>query len=180
MCPRRLWAEQGWRNAWTVCTWQGTWEGTWYPRSAPGLLPRSTIFHNGPRMQMVAICFLYGIIGSGNSVHAVGCRGFYEINVVNNSRKEDSSVQNSKEAKEVNKAALGLDSWQNIDVDQVTDYSKATDNWYETFCKTVIISAALWRRNKQFWIWCHALFKGTVHILRVHSELACYTATDVR
>ena len=59
---------------------------------------------------MVAICFLYGIIGRGNSVHSVGCRGFYEINVVNNLGKEDSSVQNSKEAKEANKAALGLDS----------------------------------------------------------------------
>ena len=32
------------------------------------------------------------------------------INVVNNSRKEDTSVKKSKEAKEANKAALGLDS----------------------------------------------------------------------
>ena len=52
-----------------------------------------------------------------------------DVNGGQNSRKEDSNVKDSKEAKEAKEAALGLDSWENKDIDQVSDDSNNTGGW---------------------------------------------------
>ena len=53
----------------------------------------------------------------------------HDWNRVENARKEYSGVEDSKEVKEAKEAALGLDSWEYKDVDEVTDDSKNTGGW---------------------------------------------------
>ena len=52
-----------------------------------------------------------------------------ELNGVENARKDDSGVEDCKKAEKAEETALRIVSWENKDIDKVTDDSNNTGGW---------------------------------------------------